>query len=431
MTLSSAPPSADAGTARGPRPMVAARSARWGRRGAVAIVLGVAVTAGVLLPQSLDRGSREICGADALQAAAVDGLAHFAQWLSANHSAGYVGEVGWPSGPDAQRWNALADTWYSAADTLGLPVTAWSAARWPASYPMSVYRAGTGSTELDSRGPQAGIVEAHGSTRGYLRGVVLAGGSFGAADTNPAFGSLRPGRYGYDYSYESPASYQYLARRGVRLVRMAVAWERLQPVPGGPLDATAVSTLRRALDHAGRAGLRVIVDLHGYGAFAAGPGPGAGQARRLLLGSAGLPTGALADFWRRTVPAVAGLPAVIGYGLLNEPVTLAERGMAGARLWERASQQAVTAIRQAGGAGLVLVAGYGSTSPARWGSMHPRAWIQDPAGLVRYDAHAYFDADGSGHYAASYAEALRAAELAPPPACHRMSALAGTGGRPA
>ena len=38
-------------------------------------------------------------------------------------------------------------------------------------------------------------------------------------------------------------------------------WERLQPVPGGPLDADELARVRQALTYARQAGLRVILDL--------------------------------------------------------------------------------------------------------------------------------------------------------------------------
>ncbi|HSV66235.1 MAG TPA: cellulase family glycosylhydrolase [Mycobacteriales bacterium] len=399
------------------------------RRWYLAALTGVvaALAAGlVTVPRLVHRGPPTVCGADALQAEAVSGLANFATWLRANEVSGLVGEVGWPAGPDAARWDALADTWYRAADLVGLPVTAWAAARWPASYPMAVYRASAGSTSLNTSGPQAAMVERHLSTRRYLRGVVLAGGSFG---TGAGYSAARPGRYGYDYSYENWPSYRFLAERGVKLVRLALAWERLQPVPGGPLSPTEVARLRQALDSARRTGLAVVLDLHSFGEFVAG---GPAGPRRLALGSADLPAAALADFWARTVAAIRAEPAVVGYGVLNEPLTLAARGPAGARLWEQASQQAVDAIRRAGGSVTVIVSGYGQTSPTHWGTFHPRAWIHDPAGRVGYEAHAYFDADGSGHYAAGYDAELQRADHAGVGRCVRLPELtaAGLGGPP-
>jgi hypothetical protein len=382
-------------------------------RVALVLVLLVSVATAPLIARS-PVPPRRVCTADALQAKAVAGLANFARWLNRFHVTGYIGEVGWPSNRDGTQWNDLAAAWYRAADQLDLPVTAWAAGDWPADYPMAIYRPAQRQSDVDIAGPQAAVVERHLSD---LRGVVLAAGSFATSEVNGGFGTGNPGVYGRDYTYETPATYRFLAGRGVRLIRLAVNWERLQPVPYGPLSVGEVGRVGRALDQAGTAGLSVILDLHGYGDYAAGGGPD-GQVRRLTLGSRELPTTALADLWRRLATTYAHRSMVVAYGLHNEPTRLAEPGRAGARLWERASQQAVDAIRSTGSDTAVTVSGFMPMGPPAWGEMHPRAWIRDPLGRVAYESHAYFDGDGSGHYWSSYADELRSAAHPPVPSCH-------------
>ncbi|MEV6932405.1 cellulase family glycosylhydrolase [Dactylosporangium sp. NPDC051485] len=386
---------------------------------AAALLLMVAAIA---VPLQTPRPERVLCVADDVQARAVAGLANFSAWLRRNHATGFIGEIGWPSDRDQEQWSAVADVWYQAADAIGLPVTAWAAGTWPANYPMAVYRPVAQGLRVDVAGPQARIVEQHGTTAGYLRGVNLAAGSFAASDSNGGFGTGNPGHYGQDYTYESPSSYAFLAGRGVRLVRLAVNWERLQPRPYGPLDQTELARVRDALDHARAAGLAVIVDLHNYGDYAYGGGS-EGPLRMLHLGDAVLPTSALADFWGRLSPALSN-PAVVGLGLLNEPTRLAADGRAGALIWERASQEAVDTIRAGGDQRAILVSGYVPMGPPSWGEMHPHAWIDDPAGRVAYESHAYFDHDGSGHYWMSYADELRSVTWPPPAHCQRLTPMA-------
>lgn len=363
---------------------------------------------------------RVVCAHDALQAKAVAGLANFAGWLRRNHASGFIGEVGWPSNRDSASWNALADTWYTAADRIGLPVTAWAAGSWPADYPMAIYRSGPYPDEVDVPGPQAAVLERHPSTDRYLRGVNLAAGSFAAADFNAAYGGGNPGRYGLDYGYETAPTYRNLAARGVRLVRLAVTWERLQPRPFGPLSTGELNRVRAALEYARQAHLDVVVDLHGYGEYAAGGGR-SGQIRHLVLGSPQLPTTALADFWKRMARAVADEPAVVALGVLNEPTHLAASGRAGALIWERAAQQSVDAIRHSGNTTTVTISGYLPMGPGAWGQMHPRAWVHDPLDRVAYESHAYFDSDGSGHYDAGYAAELRRVAADPPSPCQWLA----------
>jgi hypothetical protein len=376
-----------------------------------------------IVPAFRQPNLRKVCAGDALQARAVAGLANFAVWLRRNGASGFIGEVGWPSNRDSAEWNTLADTWYTAADRIGLPVTAWAAGSWPADYPMAIYRWGDGSSEVVTPGPQATVVERHSTTGRPLRGVALATGSFAASDTNTAYGGGSPGRYGQDYRYDPPSSYGDLAARGVRLIRLAVTWERLQPVPFGSLSPRELARVRSAIEEASRAHLAVVVDLHGYGEFAYGGGSDP-RTRRLVLGAPELPTLALADFWRRMAAAVGHDPAVVAFGILNEPTHLAANGRAGARIWERAAQQSVDAIRRTGSTAAVSISGYLPMGPQAWGRMHPHAWVRDPLNRVAYESHAYFDSDGSGHYWASYAEELRHVARPVPGICQWLAPLA-------
>ncbi|WP_432836304.1 glycoside hydrolase family 5 protein [Dactylosporangium sp. CA-092794] len=392
------------------------------RKSAALLAVGVLIVAALAVPLQNPRPERVLCVDDDVKARAVAGLANFSAWLRRNHATGFIGEIGWPSDKDAAQWSGVAEAWYEAADAVGLPVTAWAAGTWPANYPMAVYRPVAHGLQVDVAGPQARIVENHGSTPGYLRGVNLAAGSFAASDSNGGFGTGNPGHYGQDYTYETPSSYTFLAGRGVRLVRLAVNWERLQPRPFGPLDQAELARVRAALRHAREAGLAVIIDLHNYGDYALGGGP-QGPPRMLRLGEFRLPTTALADFWRRMSTAVDN-PAVIGLGLLNEPTRLAADGRAGALIWERAAQEAVDAIRANGDRRAILVSGYVPMGPPSWGEMHPTAWIRDPVHRVAYESHAYFDHDGSGHYWMTYADELRSVTWPPPAHCQRLTPLA-------
>jgi hypothetical protein len=417
------------------RPPVAAVAIRWRRAvrpvvpGAdrpvwqvlVSAVLAPCLLAALLVvPWLVLAAPREVCATDALQAKALAGLANFSGWLRRNRAAGFIGEVGWPAGKDSAAWNALAETWYTAADQIGLPVTAWAAGSWPADYPMAIYRPDPGSPGALTPGPQAAVLQHHPSTVHYLRGVTLAAGSFAAGDTNGSFGGGNPGHYGRDYGYEAGSTYRDLAGRGVRLVRLAVTWERLQPVPFGPLSHDELARVRAALDEADRANLAVLVDLHGYGYFAAGGGRH-GELRRRTLGAPDLPTTALADFWSRMAIALAHAPAVTGLGILNEPTHLAAGGRAGARIWERASQQSVDAIRRTGSTAAVTVSGYMPMNPLAWGEMHPTGWIHDPRHRVAYESHAYFDTDSTGYYDSSYPEELRRAARTAPDRCQWLA----------
>jgi endoglucanase len=92
---------------------------------------------------------------------------------------------------------------------------------------------------------------------------------------------------------------------------------------------------------------------------------------------------------------------VYAYGLMNEPHDM------GRGDWKAISQAAVDAIRLRGDGKLILVAGDGWSHAHRFAEVNgPRAWVNDPAGNLAYEAHCYFDRDHSGRYELSYEQEL-------------------------
>lgn len=353
-------------------------------------------------------GSGNVSGDDdPLTARARAELAGFTAWLRDNDAQGYIGEVGWPGGPggDAARWNALAERWYGDADAAGLWVTAWATGEWwGTGYPLAAYLDGGGSPGVDTPAAQAEVIERHPTTTGRPRGVSVAGAEFTAPSVaaTSRFSNANPGVLGRDYHYDGDATFAFLAARGVALVRVPFRWERIAPRPGGPLDRAELGRLKAVVARAGRAGLRVVLDLHNYGGYYLSDGR---RGVRRTLGSARLPLSAFADLWQRLSLHFRANTAVVGYGLMNEPAELAPvRSTPPRVLWERASQAAVAAIRANGDPKWVMVSAYPWGGVGSFRSSHPRAWVRDPARRVRYEAHQYFDHDNSGTYRVGYAE---------------------------
>ncbi|MBN8233303.1 cellulase family glycosylhydrolase [Corallococcus macrosporus] len=79
-----------------------------------------------------------------------------------------------------------------------------------------------------------------------------------------------------------------------------------------------------------------------------------------------------------------------------------------ARVWEKYSQAAVSALRDAGDGKLLMVEGYSYSSAERWPENHPQKWVSDPMNNIMYHAHIYFDDayNGGGKYDASHAVEL-------------------------
>ena len=355
--------------------------------------------------------SNGVCAAGPVAARAVAGLSDFTRWLSRERVAGVVGEVGWPgTGADAASWNAVAARWFQSADQAGVGAIQWATGEWwQTSYALSPYVAPFDGAAVSQSRPGAAVLEAHLSVNGTTgsttwRGVTVAGGEFSAPGplTSPSsFSNLRPGVYDTNYHFDQASTFTYLASRGITLVRIPFRWEVIQRAPLAALDTTEVARLHAVVARAHAAGLSVLLDVHNYGAYWLDQ---SGSGIRRAIGSTQVPRSAFADLWSRLATEFASTPGVVGYGLMNEPVKLpGTTAAAEAQAWEQDSQAAVDAIRLVDTNTTVVVGGYEWSGATGWSVRHPRAWIIDPAGKVRYEAHDYFDEDGSGTYVQSYA----------------------------
>ena len=155
--------------------------------------------------------------------------------------------------------------------------------------------------------------------------------------------------------------------------------------------------LRAVIGRARAADLEVVLDMHNYGAYYLSNGS---EGVRRPIGSPRVSLSDFAEVWRRIARAFGDVEGVVGYALMAEPYDLP--GRSPARLWEKASQKALDAIRGTGDDTLVSVAGYAWSSLSSWPRVHPDGWIEDPADNFLYEAHHYWDRDHSGSYQRSY-----------------------------
>ena len=235
-------------------------------------------------------------------------------------------------------------------------------------------------------------------------GVNLAGPEFGMEA--PGYSNLAPGRIGQDFRFPEAGTVSAFAGLGFRIVRLPMAWERVQPSPGEALDAAQVNDVLTLLDAAHVHGVRVVLDLHAYGRYRMGTEDGV---RELVLG---VPLGAagpglgpehLADFWLRMSERVHDHPALLALGLMNEPHDM------GVGDRHACSNLVVGAIRGSGYETWLWVAGDNWSKAHEWTAHNPVSpWINDPLDRTAYEAHVYFDSDASGRYVLSFADELRA-----------------------
>jgi aryl-phospho-beta-D-glucosidase BglC (GH1 family) len=207
-------------------------------------------------------------------------------------------------------------------------------------------------------------------------------------------------------SFPSGVDLAYIKSNNISLIRLPIAWERAQPTLFGTLNSTYVSALKNFITAASAQGMTVIVDVHDYGRYNvnwaadinangnASPNTGSGE---FAIGSAVVPVSAFADLWTKLATALKGTPGLGYYDIMNEPYNMGD-----ATVWPTAAQAAVDAIRGVDMNTQILVEGTQWASAYWWpgdnGSLH----IIDPANKLLYEAHLYFDSNGSGTYSQSY-----------------------------
>jgi Ca2+-binding RTX toxin-like protein len=204
-------------------------------------------------------------------------------------------------------------------------------------------------------------------------GVNLAGAEFGSGR----------GVYGTDYIYPNATELDYYHSKGVALIRLPFSWERMQHSLGGDLDQAELGRMTEFLDAAAQRGMHVVIDLHNFGRY-----------DNQVIGSNSVPIAAFADFWGKLAGALAGNPAVSGFGLMNEP-----HDMGGPTVWPAAAQAAVDAIRETGSQQNIIVSGDNWSTAADWQNTNANLIVNDPLAKILYEAHAYFDKGGMGTYA--------------------------------
>jgi endoglucanase len=211
-------------------------------------------------------------------------------------------------------------------------------------------------------------------------GVNLAGAEFGA--------DKLPGVAGHEYTWPSNAELDYLRDKGCRLIRLPFLWERLQPQLGAPLDEPKTRELEEVLKQCNARGIRVVLDCHSYARY-----------RGQIIGTPEVSVQQFADFYRQLGLRLKDQPAMWAFGLMNEP-----HDMGDATRWPKAAQAATNAVRASGAKQWIFVGGDAWSGAWTWRQNNENLDIADPLGRVVYEAHQYFDKDGSGTYAHSYDE---------------------------
>lgn len=194
-----------------------------------------------------------------------------------------------------------------------------------------------------------------------------------------------PGRAYWDYGVPSASEFSYYSGKGVKLVRLPVLWERLQPnlfaaSPSPAFDTTYLQLIRQVMASAATYKIQVILDVHDYGGYSGAK-----------LGGGVLKITQFANFWHRLAKALKTTPNLAGYDLMNEP-----EGLPNAGIWPAAAQVAVDAIRTVDAKTPIYIEGDAWASAATWMTYNSGLSIVDPSNKLVYEAHVYGDQDNSG-----------------------------------
>ena len=138
----------------------------------------------------------------------------------------------------------------------------------------------------------------------FARGINLSGG-----ELNP---ERKPAVYGKDYIYPPPQELDYYASKGFAVVRLPYRWERLQPSLFGKLDGAELGRIKGFVAAAQARNMRVILSPHNFGRYFL-------HGKETLIGTAGVPIEAFADFSQKVAAAFADNDAVYALSLMNEP----------------------------------------------------------------------------------------------------------------
>jgi endoglucanase len=218
------------------------------------------------------------------------------------------------------------------------------------------------------------------SAKAASGGMQLEGVNISGAEWAP---SQIPGTYMVHYIFPTNAEIDYFSSKGMKVIRVPILWERMQPQANGAFDSNYLGLLDSVINYSTSRGLRTIIDLHNYGAY-----------RNITVGvSGGQPNSMFANFWSQMATRYKGNPKVI-FGLMNEPIGSSMT----ATTWLASSQAAINAIRQTGSTNLILVSSTYWGHPVNFVELNASVMInvQDPANNFSYDVHQYLDYDGSG-----------------------------------
>jgi len=195
----------------------------------------------------------------------------------------------------------------------------------------------------------------------------------------------------------------YFKAKGMNVIRLPIAWERVQHQLYGGLTQVYVDTMMDYINSATNAGFAVILDLHSYNRYATNTHDAQGQQvggyTQHTLYDGSLTVDHLRDVWVKLTNLVLDNPKVI-LNLMNESHDF-NRTSNG---WFADINTLIAAIRDTGSTHLILVPNSRSSDVDHWSTYAPNGGdldsvaalaVIDSADNYAYDMHAYQSAPSS------------------------------------
>lgn len=191
---------------------------------------------------------------------------------------------------------------------------------------------------------------------------------------------------GQDNTRPTDDELAYYSAKHVRLIRLEVRWDKIQPNLGGSLDDDELRWIENFVSLADRMGMQVDIDLHQRSNY---------DDLNFKTGNGGLNPANLADFWGKFAERLVKdkIPGICGFGIANEP----NHARAFYDLWPAQANAVITAIRKADKIHFIFVGEDRWDSSLKW-RVGQAELIHDPVNRIVFESHSYWDNDNSGTY---------------------------------
>jgi endoglucanase len=198
------------------------------------------------------------------------------------------------------------------------------------------------------------------------------------------------------------------------IARLPIAGERLISVNGEALYRPYLDEIIEAMDLIHKYQGKVVIDLHNYFRWWAKVSSRAQSGRHYaeyhnhladgiamwtVIGEPDCPISyeGLADFWQRLATVFKDHPALLGYGLMNEPHYRNDDKVDVNSKWPIAAQMCIDTIRKVDRNTFILIGGNAYSSAKLWPSQSDNLKdLHDPSDRLLYEAHQYMDKQGNG-----------------------------------